>query len=237
MFRYREVYSDIKRDILTNHYRAGNLLPTQEELSEKYNISRLTLKKSLHLLEEEGLIFSKRGSGTYVRQRLNASKGELLPLDLPVGVTYSHRDQKITSKILHFDARLPNKIEQKNLQIKSYEPVYEIKRLRSVNGKKYSFEHTIMPVDIIPIDEKVLKGSLYDYLGSVAKLQLTDARRIVSARAANEEDHNVFNIELGTPLFVIEQVAYDQKGRAFEYSVSKFIGDQSTFVLDVHLNK
>ena len=79
-----------------------------------------------------------------------------------------------------------------------------------------------MPVDIIPIDEKVLKGSLYDYLGSIAKLQLTDARRIVSARAANEEDHSVFNIEIGTPLFVIEQVAYDQKGRAFEYSVSKF---------------
>lgn len=237
MFKYREVYSDIKRDILTNHYRAGNPLPTQEELSEKYNISRLTLKKSLHLLEEEGLIFSKRGSGTYVRQRLDTSTGELLPLDLPVGVTYSHRDQKITSKVLHFDARLPNKVEQKNLQIKANEPVYEIKRLRSINGKKYSFEHTIMPVSIIPIDEDVLKGSLYDYLGSVAKLQLTDARRIVFADAANEEDHTVFEVDPGSPLFVIEQVAYDQKGRAFEYSISKFIGDQSMFVLDVHLNK
>lgn len=237
MFRYREVYSDIKRDILTNHYRAGHALPTQDELANKYDISRITLKKSIHLLEEEGLVFSKQGSGTFVRQRMNNQSGELLPLDLPVGVTYSHRDQKITSKILYFDARLPSKEEQKNLQIKGNEPVYEIKRLRLINGEKYSFEHTLMPVSIAPLDEKIIQESIYDYLGSKVKLQLTDAQRIVYAEAADEEAASILGVKVANPLFVIKQTAYDQRGRAFEYSISKFIGDQSQFVLDVHLNK
>ena len=44
LYKYREIYSDIKRDILTNHYRAGTLLPTQEFFAEKYDVIRITLK-------------------------------------------------------------------------------------------------------------------------------------------------------------------------------------------------
>ncbi|MHC9532171.1 GntR family transcriptional regulator [Dellaglioa sp. L3N] len=237
MYRYREIYSDIKRDILTNHYRAGALLPTQEILTEKYEVSRLTLKKSLNLLSDEGLIYSKQGSGTYVRPRMDSQSAETLPLDLPIGVTYSHRDQKITSKLLYFNARLPTELEQKNLQILSNDPVYEIKRIRLINHQVYSFEHSVMPVAIAPIDEKILAGSVYDYLGSHANLQLTDARRVVYAEPANAETSQALEVSVNSPIFVIDQIAYDQKGRAFEYSTSRFVSDHNKFVLDVHLNK
>lgn len=236
MFRYREVYSDIKRDILTNHYREGNPLPTQESLSSKYNVSRLTLKKSIHLLEEEGLVFSKQGSGTFVRQRINTDSEEMLPLDLPIGVTYSHRDQKITSKILYFDARLPNEIEQKKLCIDTNEPVYEIKRIRYINKKKYSFEHIVMPVSVAPIDREILQSSIYDYLGS-RKIHLTDAQRVVSAEKSDSETSTALSIPKNSPIFVIKQIAYDQEGRPFEYSVSKFVGNKSKFVLDIHMSE
>ena len=113
LYLYWEVYSDIKKDILTNHYRAGKPLPTQETLAKTYQTSRLTIKKALRILQDEGLIYSKQGSGSYVRARATDDDKELLPLDAPIGVTYSHRDQKITSKLLYFDARLPNETEQK----------------------------------------------------------------------------------------------------------------------------
>lgn len=237
MYRYREIYSDIKRDILTNHYRAGTLLPTQEILTEKYAVSRLTLKKALNLLADEGLISSKQGSGTYVRPRMDNQTGELLPLDIPIGVTYSHRDQKISSQVLYFNARLPNAKEQQNLQIEASQPVYEIKRVRLVNDQKYSYEHTIMPVTIAPLDETILQGSVYDYLGTYAKIQLTDARRVVYAEGADQETASALDLAMGAPTFAIEQIAYDQKGRAFEYSVSRFTSERSKFVLDIHLNR
>ncbi|WP_125763956.1 GntR family transcriptional regulator [Companilactobacillus hulinensis] len=233
MYRYREIYSDIKKNILTNHYRAGTPLPTQEVLSEKYDVSRLTLKKALNLLLDEGLVFSKQGSGTYVRKQIEQSDDELLPLDLPIGVTYSHRDQKITSKVIDFGARLPDENEQKNLGIKSNEPVYEIKRSRFVNGEHYSYEHTVMPTDIVPLDEKVIAGSIYDYLGD-HKIRLTDARRIVFADSADDETSHALDIENGDAVLCIEQVGYDQSGRPFEYSISKFKNEKSKFVLDVH---
>lgn len=234
MYRYREIYSDIRKDILTNHYRSGQPLPTQEELIAKYNVSRLTLKKALQLLSNEGLIYSKQGAGTYVRVRLGDATDEMLPLDSPVGVVYSHRDQDIKSKILHFDARLPDETEQRNLNINKTQPVYEIKRVRFINQEYYSYEHTLMPTEIAPLDKEILKGSLYDYLGSVAKLHLTDARRIVYAQGASPEVAAALNIAPNSPVLVIEQTAYDQTGRPFEYSKSYFINDHSKFVLDVH---
>lgn len=233
MYRYREIYSDIKKNILTNHYRAGKPLPTQESLSNKYDVSRLTLKKALNLLLDEGLIVSKQGSGTYVRNQPLSRNDELLPLDMPIGVTYSHRDQKITSKVISFGARLPTEEERKNLSIKSNEPVYEIRRVRLVNGKRYSFEHTIMPTSIVPLDEKVIEGSIYDFLGQ-HKIMMTDARRIIYADGANKEIADALKVEEKSPILTIEQVAFDQNGVAFEYSHSSFLSDKSKFVLDVH---
>lgn len=233
LYLYWEVYSDIKKDILTNHYRAGKPLPTQETLAKTYQTSRLTIKKALRILQDEGLIYSKQGSGSYVRARATDDDKELLPLDAPIGVTYSHRDQKITSKLLYFDARLPNETEQKNLVIKGNEPIYDIKRVRLVNGHYYSLEHTTMPTHIAPLDRKILKGSIYDYLGSIG-IQLTDARRVLYATEADEETADALHIKQGSPVLVIEQTAYDQKGHAFEYSVSSFIRDHSRFVLNVH---
>ncbi|VDG19768.1 GntR family transcriptional regulator [Lactiplantibacillus mudanjiangensis] len=235
MYRYKEIYSDIKRDILRNHYRAGTPMPTQEALADKYKVSRLTLRKSLKMLSDEGLIHSQQGSGTIVRSQMADHLGELLPLDLPIGTTYTHRDQAITSKVLFFGARLPNETEQKNLRIEANEPVYEIKRARYRNGKNYSYEHTIMPTRILPLDEEILAGSIYDHLGE-KNVFMTDARRVVYAEGADSESGSALAVKPGTPLLVIEQIAYDQKGSAFEYSTSRFVEDHSKFVLDVHRN-
>lgn len=236
LYKYHDIYSDIKRDILTNHYRAGTLLPTQDFFAKKYDVSRITLKKALNLLENEGLIFSKQGSGTYVRKQIDKDSSDLLPLDLPIGTTYSHRDQKITNNVLYFDARLPEKKEQENLGIKASSPVYEFKRVRSINDQLYSYEHTVMPAYIAPLDKTILQESVYHYLGTKAKLQLTDARRTVYAEEASEEASQALQITTGKPVLVIEQVAYDQKGRAFEFSKSVFKSSQSKFILDIHMN-
>lgn len=233
MYRYREVYSDIKKNILTNHFRAGQPLPTQDNLAAHYGVSRITLKKAINMLVSDGLVYSKQGSGTYVRPRMAGTSDELLPLDSPIGVTYSHRDQEIKSELRHFGARLPNETEQRNLGVKANEPVYEIKRVRYVNGHHYSYEHTMMPTDLVELDEKILAGSVYDYLGSKG-IQLVDARRIIFAGKADEETAAALDIPVGEAILNIEQTAYDQEGRAFEYSVSKFRYNNSKFVVDVH---
>ena len=235
-YRYQDIYSKIKKSIETNHYRAGKLLPTQEQLANEFNVSRVTIKKALNCLEKENLIYTKQGSGTYVKPRLDKfPDNETLPLDYPVGVTYSHRDAKIKNQILKFDARMTSKKEKSALELKDSDPVYDIRRLRFINDKVYSLEHTIIPTKIAPIDTKILKGSLYDYLGKRG-LKITDAHRIIQALNATQEEAELLKIKKNTAILSINQVCYDQKARPFELSHSIFIGSQSKFGLDVHLN-
>lgn len=233
MYRYQEIYRELKSNILNNLYPEGHLLPSQEELAKKYNVSRLTIKKSLTKLIEEGLIDSRPGIGTTIRYRLQNKSDEILPLDAPIGATYSHRLQDVKSKILSFSARLPSEHEQKNLNLNSTDAVYEIKRVRLINNNKYSFEYTIMPASI-KLDAQILEGSIYDYLGKEYGIKLTDARRVIYAQSADQESSKALSINIGEALLVIEQTAYDQNGKAFEFSTSKFANDYSKFAIDVH---
>ncbi|HIZ54208.1 MAG TPA: GntR family transcriptional regulator [Candidatus Enterococcus avicola] len=236
MHKYQEVYTDIKRDILTNHYRAGHKFPTQEELTTKYGISRVTLKKVLNLLTDEGLIYSKQGSGTFVRQQMDEIAGGIMPLNSPIGTTYSHRGRKVTSKLWTFNARLPDEQEQKKLRIENNEPVYEIKRTRYIDGKTYSYEQTVMPTSIAPLSEDIANNSIYGYLGDKAKIFMTDARRVVFASSADKNTAKGLGISVGDPILVIKQTTYDQNGTAFEVSRSAFLADVAQFNVDAHRN-
>lgn len=234
MSLYREIYHDLREQILTHHYAPQSPLPEQTTLATQYHTTRVTIKKALSLLEQEGLVYSKQGSGTYVRSPLSEVSEELLPLDYPVGTTTTHFNQAVTSRVLAFAARLPNKEEQAALKMTPFEPIYDIQRLRLVNDKPYSLEHTRMPTKLATIDESILSHSLYAYLKAQHGIVLTDSRRIISAEAATPTISHALQIETGAPVLVINQTAFDQEGVAFEYSDAYFIPSQTRFVMDVH---
>lgn len=231
---YRQIYQDLRQRILSGQEHMHAPLPTQTELAEHYHTTRVTVKKALSLLEQEGLVYSKQGSGTYVRSPLSETSKELLPLDYPVGATTTHFNQQVTSKILHFGARLPDETEQKALKITTFEPVYDIQRLRLLNDQPYSFEHTRMPTKLATIDQTVLAHSLYAYLKDEHGIVLIDSRRIISAESASPAISQALQIEQNEPVLVINQTAFDQKRVAFEYSDAYFIPSQTRFVIDVH---
>lgn len=72
-FRYSMIYDDIKKDILEDVYAVGSLLPTEQVLSEKYDVNRSTLRKAMQMLADEGLIEKCPGKGTVVLNSVPAA--------------------------------------------------------------------------------------------------------------------------------------------------------------------
>ena len=72
-FRYSMIYDDIKKDILEDVYAVGSLLPTEQVLSEKYDVNRSTLRKAMQMLADEGLIEKCPGKGTVVLSSVPAA--------------------------------------------------------------------------------------------------------------------------------------------------------------------
>lgn len=64
---YQQIYNQLKEDILTNQLKENDQLPTELELSESYQVSRITSKRALGELENEGLIYRIRGKGSFVK--------------------------------------------------------------------------------------------------------------------------------------------------------------------------
>lgn len=66
---YKKIYQDLKKNIFTGVYQEDGQLPTELELSEMYDVSRITSKRALVELENEGLIYRIRGKGSFVKKR------------------------------------------------------------------------------------------------------------------------------------------------------------------------
>ncbi|HDA9261109.1 TPA: PLP-dependent aminotransferase family protein [Staphylococcus aureus] len=71
MAKYKDIASDIRDKIITGDWFYGMKIPSHRQLAIQYNVNRVTIIKSIELLEAEGFIYTKVGSGTYVNDYLN----------------------------------------------------------------------------------------------------------------------------------------------------------------------
>lgn len=65
--KYQQIADDIRLRILSGIYAENEMLPSEKRLGEKYNVSRLTIRNTLNLLENEGYIYTKAGKGSFVK--------------------------------------------------------------------------------------------------------------------------------------------------------------------------
>lgn len=73
---YERVYGELKKQILNGHYRAGQMIPSEQELMEQYGVSRVTTTRALRRLVSENLIYRKVGAGTFVSDTLPMSNSD-----------------------------------------------------------------------------------------------------------------------------------------------------------------
>lgn len=236
MYKYEEISESIRNEIIKGKYPAGGLLPDQNQLAERFNTTRITIRKALQALVIEGIVYSKRGSGTFVRKDFeNYLHDQGSDVDKPLGTTRTHQGKKVTSKVLGLDARLPNDEEQSRLLIDETDPVYVIDRVRYLNDEVFSLEHTIMPTKIAKITNQVLEGSIYGYLDSEFGLKVSGSHRIIEACKATKNDIDAQIAKKSDPVLVINQVSYLEDGTPFELSESRFPYNRSQVIADINL--
>lgn len=88
----------MKKEILSNTLQPGERLPTEMELAELFGVSRITSKRALEELEKEGLIYRKRGQGSFAlstKDRKKDNLGNLISMILPTDNTGGRRIEYI----------------------------------------------------------------------------------------------------------------------------------------------
>ena len=75
--KYLQVADALRREIVQGTFRDGDTLATEEELRIRFRVSRQTVRQAIALLEDDGLVDRRRGSGTYVRHGPRKRQGLL----------------------------------------------------------------------------------------------------------------------------------------------------------------
>ena len=150
--KYEAIAADIRRSIEDGALKPGDKLPTVVEFCELYSVSKITVKRAIEQITEEGLITSRRGSGTYVKDTAGLP-GQVFfqgKNDRAQGFSYEHRGEKVTSVVYDFSIVNPPAEVATQLGMAEDDFAYHIVRVREVDGQPIVIEYTYMPLELIP---------------------------------------------------------------------------------------
>lgn len=224
--KYQVVLDDLIDKISTNRYRPGDQLPSATVLCDQYSVSKITIKKALDELETRGYISKRRGSGSFVKMRPPAPTSAAMfeTSHQMSGFKAEHEalGHKVTTQVHGFNVIVPPRDVAERLGMGPDAFAYHIIRVRRVDGTAASVEYIYLPIDVIPgLRSEALSESLYRFIEDELNLKIASAHRIVRAVLPTLDECDWLGIRATSPLLEVEQVAFLDDGRPFEYSVSR----------------
>lgn len=230
MLKYQAIVKDLQARIENEEYKAGQQLPLEKEMCTTYGVSRITIKRAVDELVKKGLVVKRRGSGTFVKTMDEQDIRDISRAGQFSGFSATFKDHDVQTKVLKFDIVHPTQEIATKLQISTEDFVYDIRRVRILDGKPLVIEYTQMPIQVIPgLKMPSVETSIYSYIQDELHLRIQSAHRIVRALMPTEEEKKYLEIEGVLPILEISQVAFLSDGRAFEYSVAHHRGDSNEF--------
>lgn len=213
------------RDLIdSGEIKQGELLPSENKLCKKFNVTRMTVRSAFNNLVKEGYISRKRGIGSIVlvnRISDNIGTVESYTKEM-VNKGYSIITKLISLTIVEADNIIKDKL---NLDLG--ENVWEVKRVRYADGCPVSYMITYMPVKMFPNLKRSDCNSLYNYLDQCG-YKISTAQRVVEALISTEELMELLELDCESPILHIEQVGILEDGEAFEYSHTYHYGYKLT---------
>ena len=230
MNKYEYISTEIRNRIKQDVYPLDQPIPDEYSLAKEFDCSRVTMKRALDILVKEGLLYRKRGHGTFIiKPPFEDDKVNIISEE-NMGLSTLAHDQEVRSQVITFEIQFPSELVANQLRIDMDTPVYHIIRLRIVNNEPYVIEETYMPANLIPgINDAVLHSSIYKHIKETLELKVGGAHRKIRACKSNKLDQEYLGCKADDPILEVEQVAFLITGIPFEYSFSRHHYDKFVF--------
>lgn len=223
--RYREI-ADVLRDRLTTgSLAAGRLLASESELSAEFDASRVTVRRALDVLRDEGLIESRQGLGWFaavapVRQSLARLS--------TVEAQMSDAGIRSERRVLEFAFVAATRHVR---EVLGCDQVLQVRRVNLADGEPFAHITVWCPAALAHDVSRagVERSSFYELLD----VPLGGATQTIGAAAASAVDASVLAVPEGAPVLRCERITRDLSGRAVLMSVHVFPAHRTEFVVDL----
>ncbi|WP_170331827.1 GntR family transcriptional regulator [Ruegeria arenilitoris] len=230
--RYVQLRRRLQEGIDNGVLAPNSSLPSERELVEITDLSRVTIRKAIQELVQDGIIEQRQGSGSFIRERVPRVEQSLTHLT-SFTEDMSSRGMRTTSKWLERGVFAPNPEEVAALNLKDGEQISRIYRLREADGRPLALERAALPLDVLPNPIEVTT-SLYEVLDGLGRRPVRAVQKISALNLAAIEAE-LLDVPEGAAGLNIERISFLKNGRVAELTRSLYRGDAYDFVAELRL--
>jgi GntR family transcriptional regulator len=217
--------SDIKalvRELIAG-LGVGGRLPSERELSERWGVARMTIRRSLDEFLLEGVVERRHGSGTYVAPR---------PFVRALGLTSFSEDMKNRglvpgSTLIALKTIEANTTIARQLQVAIGTPVYRFTRLRLGSGEPLAVETVWIRTSLVPgLSDYDLGGSLYKLLAQRYRIGVASAKVSIQPILPDQQVRELLGIGTDQSCLLIQMIDSDARGNVIMVARCTYRGDK-----------
>jgi len=223
--RYRAIADELRQRVESGELAAGALLPSESELSGAYDVSRVTVRKALDILRDEGLVDSRQGFGWFVAtDPVRQSLGRLGTIEEQLAELGVGSERRVVG--FRFTAAPP-----RVRQVLGVDTVLEVRRVNHADGQPFARVTVWCREDVgARLSRADVESSPFYELVDVS---IGGAVQTIGAAAASREDADLLAVPVGSPVLRCERVTRGVDGRALLVSEHVFPGHRTEFVVDL----
>lgn len=228
---YRQVQDAIRDAITSRQLKPNDALPPERELAELFAVSRITVRKAIGGLVNEGVLDSHHGSGTFVHAKVEKNFAQLTSFSQEM----ESRGMVPSSTWLSRSDGTVRPEEALTLRASPGTSVYRFNRIRLADNAPMSIEFVTILASCLPSLESV-EHSLYAALRKTGN-RPTRALQRLSALILNETQAELLGAKPGDAGLLVERVGFNRDGVAIEFSQSYYRGDTYDFVAELSISE
>ena len=229
---YHEVIGLLRDDIDNGRYAPGAKLPSEDQLAREFSISRVTLREALRVLEDDGVIVRRHGSGTFVRDK-RAIPIQTLSSIISISTIFKRagledRFIKVGLRKIPTNPRIAEK-----LRVSAGREVWEVERVRTIGERPAIYSFDFFPADFVPEgQERRLNDyihSLYHFLSEICGQTSEEGESTFKPILSDKKLSSILKVRPSTPLMYIETLDFNPALQPILYSWSYYVPELFEF--------
>lgn len=213
---YEQIVDILKEEILQKRVAGSGCLGTHKDLAEKYNVSLITIRKALQILQDQGIVEIKQGKGTFVSRHLLANRHNFF--SSYVDLLYGADNDVSNTRLVEFGPRDTPKHFSAHIQDMMGPTCHLVERVYSLDNRVMGYCYSYLPrmygeqIDL----EDARNRTVYELYTEKLDICLGKGFQRIRALAADSRLAFIFNIPEGTPMIHIERESYSDRGEFLE---------------------
>lgn len=227
---YQQLNEALRGLVGSGEFKTGSQFLTEREVSERFEVSRVTANKALSNLVSEGILEFRKGIGTFVR-------GGVLDYELSSLVSFTGKaaasGKRPSTRVLSFDTVPASSVAPQiaeALRARSGDRLYAVERLRLADGAPVILERRLVVEGLCPgLGKRDFGASLYALWTGRFRLEIAGAEQTIRAAPLRAREARFLGARDGAAALVVRSVGWVRDGRPLWWERTLYRGDAYAF--------